>query len=208
HDHQGTRVRSLGHDPSQVDRGRRLPVAWYRAGDADHLLGGVRPLQRVAERPVLVGFERGGVDEAHQMLIHPAPLALINRLRELGHGLHHIPPPPASRLISTPLDRAKWDRALMMTATPSAAASTVRPARRRRRRRSAAVMIGGMLASTGTLVNARRSSTPWNEVSVISARWAVPTAAPMETSRPIRRSRDRFGSTGAREATAGSRMRN
>ena len=70
-DEQDARVRRLGQRPGEIDRGRRLAVPVTRARDGhDPQLGGLpEMLHQVSERPVLLGLEAGGVEEAHEMLV-------------------------------------------------------------------------------------------------------------------------------------------
>ena len=65
-----------------------------------------------------------------------------------------------------------------------------------------------MLTSTGARVNARRSSTEWNDVSSCSLRITAATASPSESSSPVSRKRGRLGAAGTSLGTAGSTIRN
>ena len=66
------RVGSLGERAREIDRGRRLAVADAGARDADDLQLGV-PAQRLhdmAEHAVVLGLERGKLQETHEVLVH------------------------------------------------------------------------------------------------------------------------------------------
>ena len=88
------------------------------------------------------------------------------------------------------------------------AAPTARRIRQRCRRRLVWVTISGILTSTGTALNPRRSSTAWNELSTFSASATSTTARPSEPSSATLSKRILLGAAGSAFGRAGSSTRN
>ncbi|TMA93268.1 MAG: hypothetical protein E6J77_05110 [Deltaproteobacteria bacterium] len=93
-------------------------------------------------------------------------------------------------------------------ASPSVIEAVASRCRRASRAVSSALGTCGMLASTGTFANDRRSSNVWKEVSRRSASIAAAVAAPTASSTPAMMSPSRFGAWGRVAGMAGSRIRN
>src|SRR5207249_9398792 len=92
-DEENARVGGLGKGAREVDRSRRLAVSSIGARDGDHreLGGPVELLDHVAERPILLGLERGWREQAHQMIVElvsacAEPSGRWPRGREYGLG--------------------------------------------------------------------------------------------------------------------------
>ena len=142
----------------QVDRRHGLAVADTGAGDGEHADTArlLQPLDLQAQPLVLFGGERARSRQADErrvdtMLMASRPPSVVP-----------FYPPRTSKRTSDSLSRARYAESVPTSMTRRASTRETHAARSLRGRERP---MRGIATSTGTLVNWRRSSTVWNEVS-------------------------------------------